>query len=421
MTFTNRSLLAALGLLATANNAAAADVGSAYQLSPGDIVEIGISSLPERTQRAVIQMDGTIALPEVGMVPVAGLTPAELQDRMEMILPTKIFHQRLPDGREQMIVVKPGDVTATVAEYRPIYVTGDVLTPGQQAYRPLMTVRQAVAVSGGPSLLRSRANQAGPDPVDLQRDYESLWGEYTRDYFHRARVRAELQGEASFDTKPPQGSPLPAAFSSAIANAEAESLKISLDNFQQEQTYVDQGAQDAATQIEVLTKREQVETEGVKADEEDLAKVTKLFEAGNLTSARLSDVRRSALLSSNGVLQTSVELMRTRRQQEDYLRQRERNENTRRIGLLSELKDTDVRLADTSARLHAASQKLQPAGASTQPLPSVGGEAVRAEITIVRKVGEEWRKQPAGEDTEVLPGDTIEVRFSSDPGRVAIQ
>ncbi|TGP44350.1 sugar ABC transporter substrate-binding protein [bacterium M00.F.Ca.ET.230.01.1.1] len=420
MVFAKRNVLAALGVLAAVDTAFAADTATAYKLSPGDVVEIGISSLPERTQRAVIQLDGTIALPEVGMIPVEGLTPAELQAHMAAILPTKILHQRLPDGREQMIVVKPGDLTATVAEYRPIYVTGDVLTPGQQAYRPLMTVRQAVAVSGGLSLLRSRANQAGPDPVDLQRDYQSLWGEYTRDYFHGARIRAELQDQPSFDTKPPQGSPLSAAFNSAIAKAEAEALKISLDNFRQEQDYVEQGAKDASTQIEVLTKREQVEKDGVKADEDDLARVTKLFQAGNLTNARLSDVRRSALLSSNGALQTSVELMRARRLQEDYLRQRERNENTRKIGLLTELRDTDVRLADTTARLQAASQKLQPAGASALPLP-VSGEAIQVQITIVRKIGEEWRKQSVEEDSEVLPGDTIEVRFSSDMGRAASQ
>ncbi|TPI85277.1 polysaccharide biosynthesis/export family protein [Mesorhizobium sp. B2-8-9] len=420
MAFMNRNLLAAIGVLAAVDAASAADDRSAYHLSPGDIVEIGISSIPERTQRAVIQMDGTIALPQVGKISIGGLTPAELQARMETILPTKIFQQRLPDGREQMIVVQPGDVTAIVAEYRPIYVTGEVLTPGQQAYRPLMTVRQAIAVSGGLSLLRSRVNQTGPDPVDLQRDYESLWGEYTRDYYHSARIRAELQDQPSFDTKPPQGSPLSAAFSSAIADAEREALKISLDNFQQEQSYVDQGAKDAAAQIDVLTKRQQVESDGVKADEDDLARVTKLFQAGNLTNARLSDVRRSALLSSNGQLQTSVELMRARRQQEDYLRQRERNENLRRIGLLTELKDTDVRLADTTARLHATSQKLQPAGASALPLP-VSGEAIQTQITIVRKIGEEWRKQLVEEDSEVLPGDTIEVRFSSDLGRAASQ
>ncbi|MER8725826.1 polysaccharide biosynthesis/export family protein [Mesorhizobium sp. M0195] len=412
MVLVNRILLVVLGMLAAMETAAAAEARVPYRLSAGDTVEIGIASISERTQRAVVQMDGTIALPEVGMVSVGGLTPAELQTRMQTILPTKIFHQRLPDGREQMIVIKPTDVTAVVAEYRPIYVTGDVLTPGQQAYRPLMTVRQAIAVSGGFSLLRSRANQVGPDPVDLRRDYESLWGEYTRDYFHSARLRAELQGKSTFDMQPPQGSPLSAGFASAIAQAEAEGLKLSLDNFQKEQSFLDKSGKDAAAQTETLLERERAEADGVKADEDELARVRKAFESGNLTNTRLADVRRALVLSSSRALETSVELMRARRQQDDFARQRERNDNQRRIGLLTELKDTNVRLADVSARLRAASQKLQPTGAAALPLP-VAGERIQAEVTIIRKLGEEWRKQLAQEDTEVMPGDTIEVRFSS--------
>lgn len=413
MAFSSRILLAAVIALSATNKVGAADVQGAYQLSPGDTVEIGIASIPERTQRAVVQMDGTIALPEVGMISVAGLTSTELQTRMETILPTKIFHLRLSDGREQMIVIRPSDVTAVIAEYRPVYVTGDVLTPGQQAYRPLMTVRQAIAVSGGLSLLRSRANQVGPDPVDIRRDYESLWGEYTKDYFHGARIRAELQNQANFDEQMPQGSPLPASVGTAIAQAEAEALKIALSDFQAEESYLEKGAKDSAAQVEVLLKREQVETEGVKADEEDLARVTKAFESGNLTNNRIADVRRALLLSSSGALQTSVELMKTRRQQDDYARQRERNDNQRRIALLTELKDTDVRLADTTTKLHAASEKLQPAGASAQPLP-IAGETIRAKLQIIRKVGEEWRKLAADEDAMLAPGDTIEVSFSSD-------
>ena len=213
---------------------------------------------------------------------------------------------------------------------------------------------------------------------------------------------------------------LSAAFVTAIAQAEAEGLKISLDNVLQEQNYLDKSAKDAAAQVKVLLEREKVEADAVKADEHDLARVTQVFKAGNLTNDRLAEVRRGLLLSSSRALETSVELMRTRRQQDDFVRQRERSDNLRRIGLLTELKDTNVRLADTTARLRAASQKLQPTGASNRPLP-VAGETIQAQVTIVRKVGEEWRKLPAGEDTEVSPGDTIEVRFSNTLESAAIR
>ncbi|KAA3448797.1 sugar ABC transporter substrate-binding protein [Mesorhizobium sp. SARCC-RB16n] len=413
MVFTNRHALALVAAFCTARVAAAADISAPYQLSPGDTVEIGIASIPDRTQRAVVQMDGTIALPEVGMISVGGLTSTQLQTRVETILPSKIFRMRLPDGKEQMIVIKPSDVTAIIAEYRPIYVTGDVLTPGQQTYRPLMTVRQAVAVSGGFSLLRTRANQNGPDPVDLRRDYESLWGEYTKAYLHGARIRAELQNKDSFDTQMPQGSPLPDSVGAAIAQSESEALKIALGDYQQEQSFLDKAEKDTAAQVEVLAKRQEVEAEGVKADEQDMARVTKLYEAGNLTNNRLADVRRALLLSSSGALQTSVELMRTQHQQDDYARQREHVDNQRRIDLLTELKDTDALLADLTSKLHATSQKLQPTGASALPLP-IAGETVRAQVTIVRKVGDKWRKLAVDEEAAVAPGDTVEVRFTSD-------
>ncbi|OBQ70547.1 polysaccharide biosynthesis/export family protein [Mesorhizobium loti] len=419
MAFTKRTVLASVAGMFLTSMAAAGEV-EPYRLSPGDTVEIGIAPIPDRTQRAVVQMDGNIALPEVGMVMVGGLTASELQNRMQTLLPATIFHLRLPDGREQMVVVKPGDITAIIADYRPIYVTGDVLTPGQQAYRPLMTVRQALAVSGGFSLLRSRAGQTGPDPVDLRRDYETLWGDYTKEYFHAARLRAELQDQADFDKQTPQGSPLSPSVGAAIAQAEADALKIALGDFQQEQAFLEKGQKDAADQIDLLQKREQVESESVKADQDDLAKVTKAFDAGNLTNTRLADVRRALLLSSSGALQTSVELMRARRQQEDYVRQRERNDNQRKVGLLTDLKDTNARLGDVTARLRAASEKLQPTGASAQPLP-IAGETIQAQVTIVRKIGHEWRKISADEDTIVMPGDTVEAKFSSDLQSAAIQ
>ncbi|RTL68636.1 MAG: sugar ABC transporter substrate-binding protein, partial [Hyphomicrobiales bacterium] len=131
-------------------------------------------------------------------------------------------------------------------------------------------------------------------------------------------------------------------------------------------------------------------------------------------------VRRAVLLSSSRALETSVELMRTQRQREDFARQLERNENQRRIGLLNELRDTEVRLADIGTRLRAASQKLQPVGATAAPL-SIAGETVRAQMTIVRNVDGQWRKQAADEDAEVAPGDTIEVRFSNELESAAAQ
>ena len=47
---------------------------------------------------------------------------------------------------------------ATVAEYRPVYVNGDVSKPGEYPYRPTTTARQVVALAGGYDIMHIRMN-----------------------------------------------------------------------------------------------------------------------------------------------------------------------------------------------------------------------------------------------------------------------
>lgn len=409
--FLNLASLAS-GVLLSAGLASPSSAEVLYRLSAGDTVEIALAGIPEQRQRAVIQLDGTIALPAVGSVAVAGLTASELQARMEALLPTRMFRHRAPDGREQVFVVRPGDVTAWIAEYRPVYVTGDVLTPGQQAYRPVMTARQAIAVAGGYSLLRSRAAQTGPDAADLRRDHDSLWTAYLKDYFHAQRVHAELADQETFDQQPPRNTPLPAATTASIAQVEAESLKIALTDFRSERGYLERAAKETEEQTAVLTQREQEEDRGVQADQYELDRVTRLFSSGNLVSPRVTESRRAVLLSSSRRLETTVQLMRVRQQHGEYGRQLERVVNQRRMTLLRDLSDTNVRLADLVIRIQAVGEKLRPLG-GVSAVPNTG-ESLRSALVIVRKVGQEWQRLPVTEDAEIEPGDVIEVAFRAE-------
>jgi polysaccharide biosynthesis/export protein len=378
-----------------------------YKLAPGDTIEVAVGGAPDQRNRAQIQIDGTVALPGVGTVEVAGLTPTELQSRMETLLQTRILRQRSPDGREQAVVVKPGDVMTSVVEYRPIYVTGDVLTPGQQVYRASMTVRQAVAVAGGFSLLRSRGQQPGTDPADLVRDYQSLSTEYIKEYFHVARINAELRGDETFDQTAPAEISLPASSTEPILQAEAQSLKTAQIDFRKERSFLEDAVTQSDTQLVTLKKQQDGEEKGVQSDEEELDRVIKLFGAGSLPSPRVTESRRALLLSSTRRLQTTVELMRLQRQREDFQRQIERLTSLRTINLLRELKDSNVRLADLRVRMQALSQRLQPVG-GTGAVP-IGTSDLRPEVTIVRKVGQKWDRIATSVDFDVEPGDVVDI------------
>lgn len=383
-----------------------------YRLAPGDVVEIAVAGVPDQHHRVAIQPDGSITLPGVGPVVVGGMTQAELQAKMEMLLPSKIYRYRTPDGVEHPILLRPTDITTSIAEYRPIYISGDVLTPGQQTYRPLMTVRQVVAVAGGYSLLRSRATQTNHDPIELKRDYELAAIDYVKNYVHAARLQAELQDKEAFQQKAPYDVSVANSIRSEIVRSETESLRVSRKDFQAEQAFLEDSVKKADDQLGVLKTQEEDEAKGVQSDAQDLDRISRLFNAGNVVSPRVTEARRALLLSSTRHLQTTVEVMRLQRQKDEQQRQLERLAAQRKIKLLSELNDTNVRLSELSARLQATRQRLQPSGA-VGPM-AAGVDNLKPEVAIVRKIGQNWTRTIAGIDTEVQPGDVIEVALRAE-------
>jgi polysaccharide export outer membrane protein len=397
-------------------NAAATE----YKLAPGDVVEITIAGLPDWHHRVAIQFDGTISLPTLGTIEIAGLTAAQMRNQIAAVLPTRLFREQTPEGREYTVLILPTDIAATVVEYRPIYVDGDVLTPGQYAFRPLMTVRQAVALSGGYSTMRASPAMFNQDQmVDMREDYNLHALEYARETVHLLRLQAELNDADTFEEKIPADLPVPAATLANLVRSELESLKFAQENHDQEIASIRAALKQADEQIAILAQQEKKEESGAQADAKELEKLTKLFEAGDLPSTRVSEARRAVLLSSTRQLQTTVNMMEIQRGRGDSARNLDRTINLRRIELLKDFRETSERLAESELRLKGAGEKLRP-GRTTPPSQMLG-TAAQPLIAIMRKIEQDWRRLPADGHTELLPGDVIEVllRSSQLPGSMA--
>lgn len=107
-----------------------------YRLGPGDAVRLITYGEDGLTGEFRVSAAGTIALPLVGDVRAAGLTPQEL---------AKSVGQKLRDAK----LLRDPSVAAEVTSYRPIFVLGEVNKPGEYPYQPGMTVVTAAAVAGG--------------------------------------------------------------------------------------------------------------------------------------------------------------------------------------------------------------------------------------------------------------------------------
>lgn len=112
-------------------------VSSDYRLGPKDVVEIRVAEIPELGVDRRVQDNGSIDLPLLGQVPIAGLTAMEIRDRLTALLTAKYVNQAY--------------VTVTIKEFanRPIVILGAVAKPGNLNVSGRWTLQQALLQSGG--------------------------------------------------------------------------------------------------------------------------------------------------------------------------------------------------------------------------------------------------------------------------------
>jgi protein involved in polysaccharide export with SLBB domain len=128
------SLLISLGLIfapfVTAND------DNSYHLSSDDEISITVFNEPDLSiSKIKVGTNGSISMPLLGQVIIKGLTITELEQELT---------RKLLNG-----YLKKPDVTVSISEYRPFYISGEVNRPGSYPYRKDLTIEKAVTLAGG--------------------------------------------------------------------------------------------------------------------------------------------------------------------------------------------------------------------------------------------------------------------------------
>lgn len=417
--------LRSLFVLTALATASAASDKAEYRLQAGDVIEIRVAGMPELQQRVTVQGDGEISLPLLGTLTVAGSTTSNARAKIQAALATKIFRLTTADGRERPVAIKFDEVSASVVEYRPLYIQGDVMKPGELAYRPHMTVRQAIGGAGGYYQLRLLTMSAVRDVTDLQGEYATLWTSLAKERLNIWRLTTELDASKDSiadDAEPDPGLlkdvPLPKTMLTNLSSGEAAHLKVRKVHFQREKSYLIQSIAQAGEHIAALEEQQKKEEEGTEADLAELQRVTELFKSGNLVMPRITEARRAVLLSTTRQVQTRTELINAIREKSQLSRQLEKLPDELNIGLLKELQEARARLSTVQSKLQAIGEILpyaaKPAEASEQ--------AKVPKITIFRNDLNGERVLDANGDTELRPGDVVEVKLiQSETNQAAVR
>jgi polysaccharide biosynthesis/export protein len=106
-----------------------------YTLDSGDKLRVVVFGQDGLSNTYIVDASGKITMPLIGPVPARFCTTTQL---------ARTIADRLRNG-----YVREPHVAIEVETYRPFFILGEVLAPGQYPFVPNMTVETAVAIAGG--------------------------------------------------------------------------------------------------------------------------------------------------------------------------------------------------------------------------------------------------------------------------------
>lgn len=132
------SLIAAMPLAACARPPSPVfeEAGAApYALGTGDKLRVIVFGQDNLSNVYAVDSVGRISMPLVDVVPVAGLTTQQAERAIEA---------KLRNG-----FIREPRVAVEIDTFRPFYILGEVVTPGQYPYVNGLTIQKAAAIASG--------------------------------------------------------------------------------------------------------------------------------------------------------------------------------------------------------------------------------------------------------------------------------
>ncbi|MEO1281639.1 MAG: polysaccharide biosynthesis/export family protein, partial [Pseudomonadota bacterium] len=386
-----------------------------YKLGPQDKVRIQVFEWrPARDEifawdalnaEYSIGVSGQLALPLIGQIPADGKTSGELAADISTLL------------QQRMGTVTAPDTTVEIIEHRPFYLTGDVTTPGEYAYRPGLSVLQAVSLGGGlRRALEGQAAVAARDMVQSEGNLSVLEQERIALVVKNARLVAEIEGHKTVKTpetlKTISSNPTAAA---ALRN-ERLMFETRKKTFKRQLQSLDELRAHLEGETESLIKQIGTADRRVELLEQELTGIRRLSRKGLVTAPRLLGLERT-------LAQLQGERLRLEARQSKVRSEITRTEitklnliQTRSEGIARELSETMSQLDLVSRRAVTSSRLLSEARVRAATGAATIGQNTRptARYVLIRRIADRAVEVTADEKMLIMPGDTLKVKLLFD-------
>lgn len=399
------ALVMAATLVATSPLSAFAQQDKQYRLGTADKLRIRVAEWQPadgtiRNWEAIngdysVGASGALSLPFIGELDVAGKTAGEVGSEIGAQLQSKFALRNLPSA------------SVEVSQFRPVFLTGDVQTPGEYPFAPNLTVLKAVSLSGG--LRRSEAGQRfARDFINARGDAVVYDDQRGRLLARQARLRAEVRGDKEI-TKTPELEKI--LNIDALLESETALMKSRTERYTLQLKALTDLRQLLETEVESLQKKAETQNRQLQLANEDREKVNRLNEQGlALAQRRISAEERAAEVEST-LLDIDTSALRAKQDINKATQDEINLRNDWDAQRSKELQDTEAELQKLNLQLGTSRELMSEALAqSAEALrfdPS--GKSASISYVIVREEDGKAKEIKADENTPIQPGDVIKV------------
>jgi len=345
-----------------------------------------------------IGADGALSLPFIGQLPADGRTSAELAEDI---------------GKKMQILFGLKDLPSAsveIAEYRPVYLSGEVQTPGAYPFAPGLTVLKAVSLGGG--LKRGDPGQRfARDFLRSEGEAAVQVAERNRLLIRRARITAEMSGAKEIVTPKELGN---SGEARAILESEKALMASREKRLRLQLTALDDLKSLLTNEIDALGKKSETQTRQLELVQGDLSKVDSLAEKGlAISSRRLALEQRTADLQA-ALLDIDTASLKAKQDINKATQDETNLQNDWDATLAQELQNTEQELDTLTLKLGTSRDLMSEALMQSADAASLKGgmSAENIGYSILRTVEGKAEQIRATETTPVLPGDVVKVELN---------
>lgn len=342
---------------------------------------------------------GEVSLPFVGELDVKGKTTTEVAAAIAAGLQQKLG---LPDRPEASV---------EIAEFRPVFLAGDVQTPGKYPYAPGLTVLKAMSLAGG--LRRADSGQGGVrDFIQAQGNYDVLIAQRNGLLARRARLIAEAENKDQIDFPPELnktdvGRKL-MADETALKEAREKRLRLQL-------TALDDLKKLLQSEIESLSKKIVTQNRQVELSKDELKSISGLAEKGLVVNQRIMSLERTSAELEGKVLDLETASLRAKQDISKATQDATKLQNDRDTEVAQSRQQTEADLEEMGFKVGMYSGLMTEAMTRAPDAARTANNGTEPVIryAIVR-TGEDGKSSEvaADENTQILPGDVVKIEIA---------